>query len=100
MLDKYKDRQTSEVSFSCSNKNENNELYGVTLASVDGQKLKAQKVFLSASSISFKKLLVDNLNCHTLILIRKKWDWKSLDTFIDIKRKKKNMWSPLWYISL
>ena len=48
-----------------------NELYEVTLASVDGQKLKAHKVILSASSISFKKLLVNNLNCHTLIFIRK-----------------------------
>ena len=32
------------------------EFYEVTLASVDGQKIKAHKVILSASSIFFKKL--------------------------------------------
>ena len=48
-----------------------NELCDVTLASVDGQKLKAHKVILSASSIFFKKLLVNNLHHHPLIFMRK-----------------------------
>ena len=34
-----------------------NEFWDVTLAIVDGQKFKAHKVILSASSIFFKKLL-------------------------------------------
>jgi len=48
-----------------------NEFCDVTLASVDGQKFKAHKVILSASSIFFKKLLVNNLNHHPLIFMRK-----------------------------
>ena len=38
----------------------NNALCDVSLASVDGQKLKAQKIILSASSIFFKKLLLND----------------------------------------
>ena len=38
----------------------------VTLASADGQKFKAHKVMTSASSIFFKKLLVNNLNHYSL----------------------------------
>ena len=48
-----------------------NELCDVTLASVDGQKFKAHKVILSASSIFFKKLLLNNLNHHPMIFLRK-----------------------------
>ena len=43
-----------------------NEFCVVTLASVDGQKLKAHKVIFSASSIFFKKLLMNNLYDHPL----------------------------------
>ena len=66
-----------------------NELYDVTLASVDGQNLKAHKVILSASSISFKKLLVNNLNCHTLIFIRKIENKSHLTHSLIIKERKK-----------
>ena len=48
-----------------------NELWDVTLASVDGQKFKAHEVILSASNIFFKKLLVNNLNHHPLLFMRK-----------------------------
>ena len=41
-----------------------NEFCDVTLASVDGQKFKANKVIPSASNIFFNKLLVNNLNHH------------------------------------
>ena len=47
-----------------------NEFCDVTLASVDGQKFKAHKVILSASSIFFKKLLVNEKNPHSLIFMR------------------------------
>ena len=47
------------------------EFRDVTLASVDGQKVKAYIVILSASGIFFKKLLVNNLNHHPLIFMRK-----------------------------
>ena len=49
-----------------------NKFCDVTLASVDGQKGKAHNVILSASIIFFKKLLVNNINHHPLIFIRKK----------------------------
>ena len=44
-----------------------NKFCDVTLASVNGQKFKAHKVILSASSIFFRKHLVNNLNHHPLI---------------------------------
>ena len=56
MTDKSKDRPILEVPLSCSNKNERQWICDVTLASVDGEKFKASKVILSASSIFFKKL--------------------------------------------
>ena len=48
-----------------------NEFCDVTLSSVNGPKFKAHKVILLASSILFKKLLVNNLNHHLLIFMRK-----------------------------
>ena len=65
MTDKSKDKSISEVRLSFSNKkNRDNELCDVTLASVNGQKLKAHRVILSALDIFFKKLLVNDLNHH------------------------------------
>ena len=46
------------------------ELYDVTLASVDGQKLKAHKVIFLSSSIFFTKLLVNNVNHQPLMFMR------------------------------
>ena len=47
------------------------EFCEITLASVDCQKFKAHKVIISASSIFFKKQLVNNLNHHPLLFMRK-----------------------------
>ena len=47
-----------------------NEFCDVTVASVDGQEFKFHKVILSASSIFFKKLLMNNLNHHPLLFMR------------------------------
>ena len=71
MTDKSKDRPISEVTLSSSNTNERQIIFDVILASVDGQKFIAQKVIISTSSIFFKKLLVNNLNHHPLICMRK-----------------------------
>ena len=49
----------------------NNDFRDITLASVDGQKFKAHKVIFSASSILLEKLLVNNINHHPLIFMRK-----------------------------
>ena len=49
----------------------NNELCDVCLASVDGQKFKANKIILSASSICVKKLLLNDKNPNSLIFIRR-----------------------------
>ena len=43
----------------------NIEFCDVTLPSLNGQKFKAHNIFLSASSIFFKKLLVNNLNDYS-----------------------------------
>ena len=48
-----------------------NEFCDVTVGSVDGQKFKTHKVIFSASSIFFKKLLVNNLYQHSLIFMKK-----------------------------
>ena len=42
------------------------EFCDITLASVGGQKFKAQKIILSSSITFFKKLLVNNLNHHPI----------------------------------
>ena len=65
-----------------------NELCDVTLASVDGQKFKAHKVILSASSIFFKKLLVNNLNHHPLIFMTKIENTSHLLQLFTLKEKK------------
>ena len=49
-----------------------NEFCDVTLASVDGQQFKAHKLILSASSLFFKKILLNNLNHHPLIFMGEK----------------------------
>ena len=71
MTNQFKDRPISEIHLSFWKKMRDNEFCDVTLASVDGQKFKAHKFILSASSIFFKKLLVNNFNNHPLIFMRK-----------------------------
>ena len=58
-------------SFIMLRKMRDNEFCDVTPASVDDQKFKAHKVILSTLSIFLKKLLVNNLNHHQLIFMRK-----------------------------
>ena len=65
-----------------------NELCDVTLASVDGQKFKAHKVILSASSIFFKELSVKNLNHHPLIFMTKMENNSHLLQLFTLKKTK------------
>ena len=102
MIDESKDWAISEVSLSCSNKNERQYILWCHSSKCGWQKLKALKVILSASSIFFNKQLVNNWNPHLLIFMRKNLEWKSHVTLIYNKKKilKETRWSPLWYLSL
>ena len=60
MIDNPKTDQFQKYLCIAQMKMRNNEFCDVTLASVDSQKFKAHNVILSASSIFFKKILLNN----------------------------------------
>ena len=92
MPEKSKETPISKYLCHAKIKMRGNELWDVTPASVDGQKLKAHKVILSASSIFFKKL--SSINVH-----KKNGEWKSLVTSIYTKKNWKKPGGALCVIN-
>ena len=93
-----KEQTTFRITFGHAQiKMRDNEFCDVTPASVDGQKFITHNFILSASSIFFKKLLVNNKYCHPLILMRGMENESYLLHPFTLKKEnlKETRWSPL-----
>ena len=66
----------------------NKDFFDFTLASVDGWKLIAHKVIVSALSIFFKNLLVNDKKSSFIDIHERNREWKSIVIFIYAKEIK------------